>query len=389
MSATMPPSANQPDINRGGSILAACGTMTVLALAAVCCRIWVRARMVHSIGPDDYVILLAMALSITGMALIIPEVQSGAGRHIQYLSPAEATTGLKLNFATQPIYLWGITTVKVSIALFLQRIAPNKTYKRTLWGIIAFLIAYTTACFMTILLQCTNLAILWDPTIKATCWTPATLRSLSYVNSSLSILTDLLFAAMPIPMLWNVQLKIRVKASLICIMGLGVFASVAAMIKMSYLPNYGKNGDFLWDSTYITIWVAVECNTGIIASCLACMKPLFRHILDKSLKGYNSSSRSKSNNNSHELRVFPHGGMPGSKIQKSLVSTHVASTSTHIQRGGLDRNSSDEIIFFQGNAITKTTEVTVDKIGGRASREGSVWSTKNEMTPEMKAEDKV
>lgn len=124
------------------------------------------------------------ALSITGMALIIPEVQSGAGRHIQYLSPAEATTGLKLNFATQPIYLWGITTVKVSIALFLQRIAPNKTYKKTLWGIIAFLIAYTTACFMTILLQCTNLAILWDPTIKATCWTPTTLRSLSYVNSS-------------------------------------------------------------------------------------------------------------------------------------------------------------------------------------------------------------
>lgn len=52
MSATMLPSANQPDINRGGSILAACGTMTVLALAAVCCRIWVRARMVHSIGPD-------------------------------------------------------------------------------------------------------------------------------------------------------------------------------------------------------------------------------------------------------------------------------------------------------------------------------------------------
>jgi hypothetical protein len=31
-----------------------------------------------------------------------------------------------------------------------------------------------------------------------------------------------LFAGLPIPMLWHVQIKGRVKASIICIMGLGV-----------------------------------------------------------------------------------------------------------------------------------------------------------------------
>ena len=117
------------------------------------------------------------------MGILIPEVRNGAGRHSAHLDPAKATIGLKLNFITQPIYLWAITTVKTSIALFLLRIAPNKFYKKLLWGIIAFLIIYTAVCFMTIVLQCKNLAVLWDFGVKTTCWTATTLRALGYTNS--------------------------------------------------------------------------------------------------------------------------------------------------------------------------------------------------------------
>ena len=123
-------------------------------------------------------------LSLTGLGIIIPEVQNGAGRHVAYLDPDKVVTGLKLNFASQPIYLWAITVVKISIAFFLLRIAPNKFYTKGLWAMIIFLTTYTTVCFMTIMLQCTNVAILWDPAIKATCWRPETLRFLSYLNSS-------------------------------------------------------------------------------------------------------------------------------------------------------------------------------------------------------------
>jgi hypothetical protein len=121
------------------------------------------------------------------MGLVIPEVINGAGRHTAYLDPAKATVGLKLNFITQPVFLWAITTVKISIALFLLRIAPNKTYRKILWGVIIFLLVYTFASMMTIFLQCTNIAILWDSTVKATCWPATTSQALSYVNSSKSI----------------------------------------------------------------------------------------------------------------------------------------------------------------------------------------------------------
>lgn len=98
---------------------------------------------------------------------------------------------------------------------------------------------------------------MWSPpgTVNATCFGQTTLQALSYTNVALSILTDLLFSiVIPIPMLWNVQMNKRTKTSIMAILGLGLFASAAAMVKINYIQNYGKTGDFLWDSRNICIW---------------------------------------------------------------------------------------------------------------------------------------
>lgn len=80
-------------------------------------------------------------------------------------------------------------------------------------------------------------------------------------------------------MLWEVQMNRRHKASLICILGLGVFATAAAVVKLSYIPTYGRSGDWLWDSRNLTIWTVIESNIGIVAGNLPCLKPIFRTVL--------------------------------------------------------------------------------------------------------------
>lgn len=124
--------------------------------------------------------------------------------------------------------MWAIPAVKMSVGFFLLRIAPSKFYRRLLQGTMAFLMAYTLVCFLTLLLQCTNIAVLWDLGVRATCWPQATLQALSYANSVVNIVTDFFFAALPVPMLWNVQINARTKASLVGIMGLGVLSVGAA-----------------------------------------------------------------------------------------------------------------------------------------------------------------
>lgn len=46
----------------------------------------------------------------------------------------------------------------------------------------------------TIMFQCTNLAVQWDPTAKGTCWTKQTIQALGYTNAVCNIITDLLLA---------------------------------------------------------------------------------------------------------------------------------------------------------------------------------------------------
>jgi hypothetical protein len=48
------------------------------------------------------------ALSTAGLCLIIPEVYCGAGRRRAFIPIEKALMGLKINFATQPLYVVAI-----------------------------------------------------------------------------------------------------------------------------------------------------------------------------------------------------------------------------------------------------------------------------------------
>lgn len=66
---------------------------------------------------------------VIGQCIIIPEVYYGAGRHVEYIKPEHIGTALKLNFITQPLYLFAIALVKISVGFFLLRIAVLPVYK--------------------------------------------------------------------------------------------------------------------------------------------------------------------------------------------------------------------------------------------------------------------
>ncbi|KAF2440767.1 hypothetical protein P171DRAFT_325708, partial [Karstenula rhodostoma CBS 690.94] len=266
-----------PQENDGPRILGVVLGTTVFAVITMVARLWVRVKLIRNVGWDDYSMACATILCIVGAGIVIPEVHYGAGRHIDQISPEDFKLGFKLNFITQPIYLIAICVVKMSVGFFLLRIAIIPFYRHTIQGIMGFMAFYTTGCFFTIMFQCTNIAVQWDQSAKGTCWTKKTIQALGYTNVSCNIVTDLLLAI--IPMLWQVQLNRRQKSSVICILGLGVFATAAALVKISFLPNYGITGDWLWDSRNITIWTALETCVGIIAGNLPCLKPLFRTVL--------------------------------------------------------------------------------------------------------------
>ncbi|RAH81676.1 integral membrane family protein [Aspergillus japonicus CBS 114.51] len=373
-----PGGAGLPNDNQGPRILAATSIVTAGAAITVLARMYVRIFLIRNVGLDDYTMLLTMILSLCGWGIIIPEVIYGAGRHTAYVEKT-ATKAMHLNFATQAIYMWAIGLVKISIGLFLLRFAPRKGYRIFIWVVIALMLIYTTICFFTLIFQCHDMRSIWDFSVKSKCFAPIQLLKLSYTNTALNILTDLIFAILPIFMLRHLQVNKRTKASLICILGLGIFACAAAIVKLTVLPNYGRTGDFLWDYSTLTIWVVVESNMGIVAGSLPTLKPLFKQVLGSYGSRYKSRPYNYPHHNTYGSKAYRLRSMSRSQqhgqsqtqashhdpepFPKKPTATTTTTTATATSFPGHDSsdNSSEEYILspHEHDTIMLTTEVTV------------------------------
>jgi len=53
---------------------------------------------------------------------------------------------------------------------------------------------YTIGSVLTILLQCTNIRMMWDQTAVGSCWTVKQIKMLGYLNICLNISTDIAFS---------------------------------------------------------------------------------------------------------------------------------------------------------------------------------------------------
>lgn len=140
-----PPRATNPDTNRGPLILAVCGSLVGLATVTVLLRLWVRVRMIHQTGWDDFFILAAAVVMLAEMIVIVPEVHYGAGRHAEYIVPASnIVTGLHYNFVTQPLCLIALCFTKLSVGILLLRLTPSRRHRLFIWSMIVFTILSTT-----------------------------------------------------------------------------------------------------------------------------------------------------------------------------------------------------------------------------------------------------
>jgi hypothetical protein len=79
--------------------------------------------------------MLINAQCIAGQCLVIPQVHYGAGKHVDYIDPDDFVAGLRLNLISQPVFLFAICFVKISVGFFLLRIAVGRFYRRLIIGI--------------------------------------------------------------------------------------------------------------------------------------------------------------------------------------------------------------------------------------------------------------
>lgn len=121
------------------------------------------------------------------------------------------------------LYISTMALVKLSIGFFLLRISVQRRYIYILHVTMIILCLGSTAIFLFDIFQCTPVAAQWDFTIpNARCTSASGFVAAAYVFSVLAILSDWVFALLPIPMIWNVQMSIQAKCVVVGVLSLGI-----------------------------------------------------------------------------------------------------------------------------------------------------------------------
>lgn len=120
-------------------------------------------------------------------------------------------------------YVTNMMFIKMSIAIFLLRIAVKRRYTWILRISIVIITIWSMALFFYTIFQCSPVQAQWDTTISpAKCVSGDSFVSAAYSQSVMSIISDWMYALLPIFMIWSVQMTVQKKITVGFILGLGI-----------------------------------------------------------------------------------------------------------------------------------------------------------------------
>ena len=113
--------------------------------------------------------------------------------------------------------------IKLSIAVFLLRIAVQKRYIWTLRISMVIITIWSLAIFLFEIFQCSPVRAQWDFTItSAKCVSGDSFVSAAYSISVMTIISDWLYAIIPIPMIWSIKMTVQKKLTVTFVLSLGI-----------------------------------------------------------------------------------------------------------------------------------------------------------------------
>ncbi|KAJ2995402.1 hypothetical protein NUW58_g1279 [Xylaria curta] len=351
-----------------------------VSIIVVSLRFYTRAVIVRHVAWDDWVMLLSLVIMLVDNVFVQISIHYGLGRHQNTLLDEDAILAIKWDYLAQPPAIIGPAFGRISFAMLLLTLVNRQKGRRILlYALIISQFVVNNLVYILILVQCKPIESLWDHRVKGDCWDLVYQRNIGFFQGcqylavetgylcklterkALNGATDLALAAFPAFIVWDLQMKLSQKLSLIALMGLGVFAMVGSILKTVYLPSVGSKDDYTYHTANLIIWWMVEGYLVIIAASIATLRPLIAR-----RKKFTSGS-----GNSFGVRTF---GSSGRKKYPSngdhtadeypLTFTGIETTAQPSVEADHDMANSSEAPEGQGGkSIRKTVTVSIDVTG--------------------------
>ncbi|KAK0701397.1 hypothetical protein B0T21DRAFT_379096 [Apiosordaria backusii] len=281
----MIPSPPTPAAERSAYAFAGAAlALNIISFLLFSARIATRTIPVFQMGCDDWIICAAYAFLLGNSVLLMKTVPYTFGGDPSTFTLQDVINGNKYAVLSQPLWAFSMATIKISVAAMMLRLEQRRRWRQFLWFMIVILVLiciYNTIAFA---IQCFPLEAAWDIADLITdkkCWSVDAIRVSSTAVSVFNIVTDVIFALMPATFLSNVQIPMRERIVIGILMGLGIFASAASIVKAVALAEFGKTDDPNGQGIIVGTWFCIEQQVAFIAACIPCLRKPFQIFLQK------------------------------------------------------------------------------------------------------------
>ncbi|POS72773.1 hypothetical protein DHEL01_v208833 [Diaporthe helianthi] len=287
----------------------------VVCTVVVSLRVYVRAGLSGAStriwGVEDYLALIGTLPFLPSVVFAVYAARYGVGSHDVAL-PSQ----LYLIQATEYVIYWEIlyfissTIIKCAIGFTCIRLDRRKQIVIPISVNMAIMVTVAILALVFVFVNCTPLAATWNPLLQT-----ISLQTVSYIVSAIQMVTDWVCAGVPFVIVAGLQMSRRKKVSVICILGLGIFASVATCVRMPYLKYYDTTKyptEIAYHLGVINITSNIECGLGIIGCSLPPLRKLFRFYYGSSHDANYKYPRESENGLGGSGRGIKLGSMNGS-----------------------------------------------------------------------------
>ncbi|TLD37179.1 hypothetical protein E2P81_ATG03991 [Venturia nashicola] len=257
-----------------------------LAWTTVALRIWTRAVVVRCFGWDDGTIIISMVLFTVFCAAIMVCAYVTMGD--SFLRISDLSPALNWLMTAEVFYVLTMLVLKISLGLFLLRIMVKRWQQQVVYVAMTTSTLMSTGYFFFACFQCGythgDAWTFFLRKLSNQCVTPEQIIVVSYTHAGITAATDLLFTALPLFMLRGSKVMGRERVIVSLILVLGGAGGIASCIRFKYIPKLATGGlQFFAEAQLLAIWSIVEPGLGIMAGCIATLRPLFRTFLRRAM----------------------------------------------------------------------------------------------------------
>ncbi|KAK2596695.1 hypothetical protein QQS21_006210 [Conoideocrella luteorostrata] len=190
------------------------------------------------------------------------------------MHPSEIVEFARYFFIQQILYIFLMTSIKLSLLCFYLTIFPGKKTRLVLWLTVAMNIMFGIIFTTISVFQCTPVRFYWMQYVQESDGQCININLTGWLNGAVSVVIDLWMIGIPLFQIKKLELHWKKKVGAAVMFLTGAFVTVVSILRLQSLLYFYSSLNPTWDLWHTAWWSTIEINIGLICACLPTIRLL-------------------------------------------------------------------------------------------------------------------